>query len=332
MTAEMGRPKTAWMDLPPRMAARKLASGRVLYYYQARSKKIPLGDNLLAAKQEWARMESGAVGNAFPVIAKQYRQEVFPTLALGSRKHYDGALSNLEGAFGAFTLEQIEPQDVKRYMQQRTKKPAALYEKRILSALFSWARGAGITNVPNPCAGVTFSKAERRTLELKKRSRYVTDLEFLEVYERADEVIRDAMDLAVYTGQRPGDLLKAVRQDIKEGVLWVTQQKTGATVGIKVEDGLKRVLDRILGRKRPSMYLLANRHGQKIPYDTFNKRFAKARGAADWQFRDIRAKVATDSPSLKEAQLLLGHEDEQTTSANYRRKNGAAVSPLKRKV
>lgn len=329
---EMGRPKTAWLDLPPRMTARKLASGRVLYYYQARGKKFPLGDNLLAAKQEWARLESGVVGNAFPSIAKQYREAVFPTLAQGSRKHYEGALSNLEAAFSAFTLEQIEPQDVKRYMQQRTKKPAAIYEKRILSALFSWARGVGITSVPNPCAGVTFSKAERRALELKKRSRYVTDAEFAEVYERADEVIRDAMDLAVYTGQRPGDLLKAVRQDIRDGVLWVTQQKTGATVGIKVEDGLKRVLDRILGRKRPSMYLLANKRGQKIPYDTFNKRFAKARGAADWQFRDIRAKVATDSPSLKEAQLLLGHEDEQTTSANYRRKNGAAVSPLKRKV
>lgn len=64
-------------------------------------------------------------------------------------------------------------------------------------------------------------------------------------------------------------------------------------------------------------------------YDTLNYKFTQARGDADWQFRDIRAKAATDSPSLKDAQLLLGHGDEATTTI-YRRSKGAAVAPLKR--
>lgn len=327
----MGRPKTAWLDLPPRMTARKLASGTVLYYYQARGKKKPLGSNLLAAKQEWVRLETGGATNAFPVVAKAYRLAVYPDLAPDSKKHYESALKNLEVSFKTFTLEQIEPQDVKQYIRRRTKKRAGLFEKRVLSALFTWARGEGVTSAANPCAGVKFSKIESKGFGTGKRKRYVTDAEYAEVHARGDDVLQDAMDLALYTAQRPSDLLSAKRQQIQDGVLWIVQSKTGATVGIRVEDGLKTVVERILARKRPSMYLLSDRHGQRVLYDALNYRFTQARGSAEWQFRDIRAKAATDSPSLKEAQLLLGHFDETTTTI-YRRSKGSAVAPLKRGV
>lgn len=331
MTPEMGRPKTAWPDLPPRMSARKLASGKVLYYYQAQGKKRPLGANLLAAKQEWARLESGTLSNAFPIVAKQYRAAVFKDFAFGTKKRYESALCNLEVAFKGFTLEQIEPQDVKQYIRKRTKKVAAIFEKRVLSAFYTWARGEGITNVPNPCAGVRFSKTERKGFGGGKRVRYVTDAEFAAVHAKGDDILKDAMDLALVTGQRPGDILKAKRQDIRDGVLWVVQEKTGATVGVRVEDALQAVIERILARKRPSMYLIADKRGQRIRYDTLNYKFTQARGDADWQFRDIRAKASTDSPTLKDAQLLLGHTDETTTNI-YRRAKGNAVAPLKRGV
>jgi integrase len=331
MTAEMGRPKTAWLDLPPRMSARKLPSGKVLYYYQAQGKKRPLGANLIEAKREWLRLETGGMTNAFASIAKQYREAVFKDFAYGTKKRYESALRNLEVAFKGFSLEQIEPQDVKQYIRKRSKKVAAIFEKRVLSAFFTWARGEGITSVPNPCAGVKFSKSESKGFTTGKRKRYVTDAEFAAVHAKGDAILQDAMDLALLTGQRPGDILKAKRQDIKEGVLWVVQEKTGATVGIRVEDGLQRVIDRILARKRPSMYLISDKRGQRIRYDTLNYKFTQARGDADWQFRDIRAKASTDSPTLKDAQLLLGHTDETTTNI-YRRSKGTAVAPLKREV
>lgn len=186
----MGRPKTAWLDLPPRMTARKLASGKVLYYYQAQGKKIPLGSNLLSAKQEWARLESGVQGTAFPVVSGLYQKAVFQHFAESTKEHYAIALRNLEVAFRNFTLEQITPQDVKDYIRRRSKKGAALLEKRVLSALFTWARGEGITATANPCAGVTFSKTERKGMTIGKRKRYVTDAEFAEVWGRGDEICR----------------------------------------------------------------------------------------------------------------------------------------------
>jgi hypothetical protein len=53
-----------WHDLPPRMKARRLASGKVLYYYQAGGKQIALGSNLITAREEWARLEGGAAGQS----------------------------------------------------------------------------------------------------------------------------------------------------------------------------------------------------------------------------------------------------------------------------
>lgn len=329
MTAGMGRPKSVWHDLPPRMGARRL-KGSVRYYYTGGGSKIPLGSDLIAAKQEWARLEAGAA-RTFPAIAKLYRQ-TFDGLSRSTRRHYEAALQNLELAFRAWTLEQIEPVDVKKYMRQRSKKKAAALEKRVLSALFNWARGEGHTAAPNPCLGITWQKAERRAYATGKREKYVTDAEFDAVYASGDDVLQDAMDLALCTGQRPSDLLALGRQDIRDGVLWVTQQKTGKRLGVRVEGDLQRVLERIQTRPRAvaSMYLICDRRGQRVLYSALNRRFRIAAAGADWQFRDIRAKAASDSPDLKRAQELLGHANEVITAGVYRRSKGAIVAPLSR--
>lgn len=329
---EVGRRKSVWLDLPPRMTARRLASGKVLYYYQARGKKIPLGANRITANEQWARLEASGPTMLFPAVAKLYRSSTFAGFAVSTKEHYETALRNLEDYLRKFRLEQVEPRHVKAYIRKRSKKGAALFEKRVLSAVFNWARGEGITSAPNPCHGMKLSKTEKRVYGSQPRP-YVTDAQFDEVHARGDVILQDAMDLALLTGQRPGDILNARRQDIVEGVLWFTQQKTGKRVGIKVQGALAGVLERILGRGRevPSMYLIADRHGQRVRLNALGERFRKARVDATWQFRDIRAKAGTDSPDLKRAQELLGHEDEATTAAHYRRSRGAVVEPLERR-
>lgn len=316
------------------MKGRLLASGKILYYYQAGGKQIPLGSNLIAAKEEWARHEAGVgIVKRFPQISATYRKsEAFKAFSVSTKDHYQRALDNLDLAFKAFTLEQIEPRHVKDYMRRRSKKGAAIFEKRVGSAFFNWAREEGHTKADNPFRGVKFSKAERRAYGVTgKRDRYVTDEEFQAVYDRGDAILQDAMDLALLTGQRPSDLLKARRQDIVDNVLWFVQVKTGHRMGLRVEGELADVMARILARPRSiqSMYLLSDAQGQRLTYDMLMGRFNKARGDASWQFRDIRAKAATDSPDLKRAQELLGHATETTTTV-YRRSRGPVVAPLKR--
>src|SRR4051812_49079916 len=116
MIVGMGRPKTVWLDLPPRMSARPLKSGKVLYYYQAAGKKIPLGADRLVANKEWARLEAGTpAAKLFPEISKLYREAMFGGFRVSTQDHYETALSNLDVAFSAFALDQVEPKHVKAY-------------------------------------------------------------------------------------------------------------------------------------------------------------------------------------------------------------------------
>lgn len=319
--------------MPPRLKPRRLKSGKVLYYYQAAGKQIPLGSNLVTAKEEWARLEAGGTQAAkFPKVTALYREHI-KGYAKSTRDHYGIALDNLDLAFKAFTMEQMEPKHIKAYLRRRTKKGAAMFEKRVGSAFFNWAREEGHTKAANPFHGVKFSKAERKGYPTGRRKRYVTDAEYRAVWAAGDAILQDAMDLAYRTGQRPGDVLKARRQDIVDGALWFAQEKTDARLGINIVGELARVLERIQARERPvaSLYLICDRKGQRVLYNALNERFRKARGEATWQFRDIRAKTATDLPDLKKAQRLLGHAAETTTSV-YRRSRGDIVEPLERKI
>lgn len=326
---DMGRPKGRFPDLPPHMTAR-LSGGKVHYYHQAAGKKKPLGTDKAEALRLWAVQEAGHIGSGFVAVSDAYESYILPILAPDSAKHYELALKNLRLAFGKGTLEQIEPRHVKQYIRRRTKKGAALFEKKVGSAMFNWAREEGHTKANNPFHGIKFSKAEMKVIgKLGKRDRYVTDAEFEEVLLRADPILQDAMELAYRTGQRPGDLLKMTRQDMRDGTLMVVQGKTGAKVPIRIEGKLKRILERALARPRriQSMYVIATEDGQRLSYDQLNDRFVKARGLADWQFRDIRAKTSTDLPTIKRAQELLGHANERTTTI-YRRSKGVPIAPL----
>lgn len=333
MMAGMGRPKSVWHDLPPRMSARRLKKG-IRYYYQAAGKKIPLGANLMEAKEEWARLERSGPRLTLPKVSKLYQAtDEYKGFSLSTKDHYGRALRVLEVHFRKSTLEQIQPRHVKNWLRKRTKKGAAMFEKRVLSAVFNWARGEGLTSAPNPCAGIKFSRAEKRTFEpMGRRKIHVADAAYRACYERGDAVLRDAMDLAYLTGQRPSDVLKARWADIVDGVLWVEQQKTGKRVGITVEGELLAVIERLKARPVAGLTLVADRRGQRVLYGALNRRHREARGDDTWQFRDIRARTATDSDSLKAAQELLGHENERTTAAIYRRAKGSVVPPLKRRI
>ncbi|MBI3714131.1 MAG: hypothetical protein HY253_14385 [Burkholderiales bacterium] len=50
----------------------------------------------------------------------------------------------------------------------------------------------------------------------------------------------------------------------------------------------------------------------------------------NFQFRDLRAKAATDTQDLAHAQKLLGHKNRATTEIYTRDRIGDLVKPLKR--
>jgi len=218
-------------------------------------------------------------------------------------------------------------------------------EKALFSHMWNYARGEGLTSKPNPCAGIHGHKETGRDS--------APDAELLaKVIAAADKPLQFALRLADIAGQRPADTRKMLETDIRDGVLHVDQGKTKAKLRIVIEGDLAVLLDEIAAFKRAlkarkeekreegenvrrmhAMSLLVDEDGKALTYDTIRYRFDKARRLAgvkkaQFQFRDLRAKAATeadDAGGLRKAQALLGHTTEGMTVTYIRRKAGPKV-------
>ena len=100
----------------------------------------------------------------------------------------------------------------------------------------------------------------------------------------------------------------------------------------------KRIRDgRYLGLTEPGivgLYLLTSERGERLTCHALQGRFRKARTAArvEFQFRDLRAKAATDLENLELAQKLLGHSGRQMTEHYTKKRAGKRVKPVDRKI
>lgn len=130
-------------------------------------------------------------------------------------------------------------------------------------------------------------------------------------------------------------MLKFYVTDIADGSLSLTQNTTGKKLCIAIEGELAKVIARILAkpRERVNKALLQDPDGQRLSYFALRSRFDKARGTAgvNFQFRDLRAKAATDTGDLAHAQRLLGHKNRTTTEIYTRERRCQLVKPLNRR-
>lgn len=325
----MGRRRSTHFDLPPHMARK----GDVYYYVTTTKprKWIKLGKDLALARRKWAELECAGPGDdaTFEAVAKAYFKAEVPKKAPRTQKQNEGELKNLLPVFGLVPLDQIRPSDCRQYLDMREAKIRANREMALFSHIFNWARERGYTDAANPAYGVKRNKEDGRDV-------YVEDNEYRAVYEHADRAVRDAMDLAYLTGQRVSDVLKTTRASVRDGTIAVRQGKTGKKLRIAITGELKALIDRLTAASEGSVTCLHLIHdkGQPLTYGMLRKRFRKAATAAgqEFQFRDLRAKAATDIENLVAAQQLLGHGSSQMTEHYTRQRRGALVQPLSRIV
>lgn len=130
---------------------------------------------------------------------------------------------------------------------------------------------------------------------------------------------------------RTADVLKPARR--YSDVLWVVQNKTGVRLGIEVTGELADLLERINSRPKRaiSAFLIQDEDGQPLSQYALRSRFDKARNAAgvSFQFRDLRAKAATDTGDLAHSQKLLAHKNRDMTEHYVRARIGERVKPLR---
>ena len=325
----MGRRRTTFKGLPRGL---HIKNGHFYHVTSTAPRKwTALGNERARALLEWARIEGTEPDPAvrtFDVIALRYERDVIPGKAACTHRDNMRELDRLRAVFGAVLIDAIKPHHVREYLDKRGQnaKTRANREKALLSHVFNKAREWGYTDAPNPCQGV-------KGFTERGRDRYVTDAEFAAVWAKADQTLRDAMDLALLTGQRPADVLKIERSHIRDGALFIAQNKTKAKRAIEIIGALAELIERINARPRErlSYFLIQDDSGRPLSLAALGARFTKARKAAgvSFQFRDIRAKTASDIGDLGHAQRLLGHQHRDMTEHYVRQRIGQRVKPLR---
>lgn len=335
------------------MRARVKARGVVWFYYDTGGKprrEIPLGNEYTAAVRKWAELQADQPERVsalltFKTVSDRYLKEIIPTKAARTQAGNLKELANLLLFFNAppAPIEAIQPMHIRQYMDWRgaAAKTRANREKALFSHIWNCARAWGLTSAPNPCAGIKgFSEAGRDI--------YIEDDVLEAVWNAADQPLRDALDLAYLTGQRPADTLRMSSLHINAGALTVVQGKTGKKLRIEISGELAALIERIELRKKSykvhTLILISNERGRPLTDLALRSRFDKARIVAArqnpklkeqieaFQFRDLRAKAGTDkadSHGMRAAQDQLGHKSMTMTEHYVRGRLGQKVSPTR---
>lgn len=343
----MGRRNTRNLNMPPCMHPRTQRSGKVYYYMYTKDKprkEIPLGPDFILALKKYAELNIvvEVTANAtFSDVERRYLVEAVPKLAASSARMYRSDIKHLLAAFSEAPLAQIKPMHIRQFLDDRADKPTTANRcKRVFSTMWNHARGWGYTDLPNPCEGIQGHSLPKRTV-------YITDAVFDAVWAHASAPLRDAMDLAYLTGQRPADALKMTENDIIGGYLVVTQEKTKQPLRIKVVGELAALIERIKARKATrsivTAALLVNAHGKRLTGPALRSQFDAAKKLAaeknpellpeikKFWFYDLRAKAADDTSDQhgdQAASDLLGHDSVRTTQRHYLRR-GKIVEPTR---
>lgn len=336
----MGMRRRTNKHLPQRLYVR-----RGKYYLVERSGRwIPLGSDYAKAMAEYGKLtdvKSPCV--TMGEVIDKYRIVELPKKAESTQSHQHDELDRLKAVFGDMLPDAITPEHIEEYIEHREPfVTSARHEVSLLSHVFKRAKKWKAAKA-NPVERVDLPEKPDPV------DRYVTDDEFYAVRKLANKRMRVAMDLALLTGLRRGDILALTRENLRKDGLFVKPSKTSRRSERRKKNGkaksllfeytpeLKHVLQGALAmppQVGPGNFILRTRNGTGYTARGFSaiwqRLMAKAvtQGVERFTFKDIRAKNASDSESLQEASDRLGHASIETTKRHYKR-NETKVRPLR---
>lgn len=237
------------------------------------------------------------------------RSSDFKAISASTKREYDRYLDILRDAFGALTFGDLESKatrgDFKVWRDGIADTPrAADYAWSVLSRVLSFGKDRGLISV---------NIAERggRLYSVDRREKTWTDGDIAAFNSSAGRELRLALLLALWTGQRQGDLL-ALRWNSYDGAVFrLRQSKTGRRVVIPAAIQLQRALAST-DRRAPT--ILCNTRGQPWTADGFSTSWRKTcekAGITGLTFHDLRGttvtRLALAGCSIAEIGAITGH-------------------------
>lgn len=218
------------------------------------------------------RLEIGAgkvqVGTVNDLVARYFKSAEFLSLAKNTQRAYRGVLERFRAEHGDKRISKLEREHVKAMVAAKVDTPTAANALlKMLRLIMPLAIDAKM-RTDDPTIGV-------------KRVR-VTSEGHIEWSEQDIAAFRNrhapgtrarlAMELALGTMQRRGDLVRLGRQHVQGGLLSIRQEKTRTHVEIPVLAELQAELDRL---PADQLTFLLNEHGKAFRPSTFTDWFRK---------------------------------------------------------
>lgn len=307
----MGRKRTRDVHLPQRVYLR---SGSY-YFVRPDGKWIRLGRTEADMYQALGRLLGETSGTLTDLFGR-YRREVLLRKAPRTQKDQGRQLARLDAVFGHMQPDQVRSSDIAAFLDTYPGPVQANRHVALLSHVYTKLIRWGIAE-RNPCTGVERNKE-------KPRDRYVTDDEFWAVWEMAPRHIQLLMELAYWTGQRLGDLVRLELADCRDDGIHITQGKTGRRIIIAYSLVLDDILKRAQAGVASIRWLIRRPDGQPYTLSGVSSAWQRLQRAAladgaiveRFTFHDIRAKSASDHPDGSH----LGHTNPATLRRFYRRR------------
>jgi integrase len=295
---------------------KRLADGSLrVYYYAWRGGPLLRGEpgtpEFVASYNEAAATKRVAPTGVILSLLHAYQaSDDFRSRAQRTRADYVTQIKIIEAEYGDFPLSALADRRTRGiFMAWRDRlalrsRRQADYAWQVLARVLSWAQDRGLV-AANPCAhGGRLYRASRT-------DKVWTADDEANFLAKAPSHLHLALMLAIWTGQRQGDLLRLAWSNYDGKTIRLQQSKAGARVVIPVGAPLREMLD---ATPKRSPLVLVNSDGRPWTEDGFRSSWAKAckaAGIVGVTFHDLRGtavtRLALAGCSAIEIATLTGH-------------------------
>lgn len=236
------------------------------------------------------------------VVREYARSRRFTNLSDSTKRQYISSMNEIEKAVGQMDIQSVKRRDLVRAFEALGDTPAMANRFcRVCSVVFNYAVEMEY------CGG---NPAHRLTPFKLGTWKQWTKEEVDKVIALNHPIVSVAVALAYYTAQREADILKMKWSDIKDGVLYVKQNKTGAVLEIMVAPQLQAILDKL---PKTGEYIIRSKAGGLVTGPSFRnmlKRVTRSVGV-DAPFHGLRktvgSRLAEKGKSASQIAAILGH-------------------------
>ncbi|RVP13100.1 integrase [Sinorhizobium meliloti] len=285
---------------------------------------------------------------SFLSIIRLYERTELSRKAKATQRSYKPFVATIEKRFGTLPIEAIEEHGSRALFMEWREEMA----DRPRTADLAWSvlqriMAFGLDKEKlkrNPC-----EKAGRLADEGTRREKVWTPTDIAKFKAKAPTQILEVFMMALWTGQRQGDLLRLTWSAYDGTHIRLEQSKTKARVTIKVADELKKILDakrESLGEKDlAAVTILTTAKGKSWTSDGFRTSWGKAlikAKVSGLTFHDLRGTFITNArragASIEDIASASGHKISDVRSilevhylANDHEASDAVILKLERK-